>query len=216
ARRSGSARVRRSLAGQRCGRSDARNSRNFADAPTPARKLRWPRRLRVPWHGRCCFDRVLGLVMTAGGARGAYQAGVMRRIAEIPSLHNAPSPFAIITGASAGAINGTALAARAADFGDAGVDVARLWCELTVEKVFRSDIPSLVTTGALLARDFLLGSILGHTVTHGIFDTSPLEAMMEAAFPPHGIADAIRRGQLYAVAVTATSYHSGRSYTFVQ
>ncbi len=154
--------------------------------------------------------------MTAGGARGAYQAGVMRRIAEIPSLRDGPSPFAIITGASAGAINGTALAARAADFGDAGVDVARLWCELTVEKVFRSDIASLVTTGALLARDFLLGSILGHTVTHGIFDTSPLEAMMEEAFPPHGIADAIRRGQLYAVAVTATSYHSGRSYTFVQ
>ena len=159
---------------------------------------------------------VLGLVLTAGGARGAYQAGVLRRIAEFPSLKDGPSPFAVITGASAGAINGTALAARAADFGDAGVDIARLWSELNVEKVFRSDIPSLVTTGALLARDLVLGGILGSTVTHGFFDTSPLEAMMEAAFPPHGIADAIRRGQLYAVAVTATSYHSGRSYTFVQ
>ena len=159
---------------------------------------------------------MLGLVMTAGGARGAYQAGVMRRIAEIPSLRQAPSPFAVITGASAGAINGTALAARASDFGDAGVDVARLWSELTVEKVFRSDIPALVTTGAMMARDLLFGGVLGYTVTHGFFDTSPLEAMMEAVFPPHGIADAIRRGHLYAVAVTATSYHSGRSYTFVQ
>ncbi len=159
---------------------------------------------------------MLGLVLTAGGARGAYQAGVLRRIAEIPALRDAPSPFAIITGASAGAINGTALASRAADFGDAGVDIARLWSELRVEKVFRSDIPSLVSTGAALARDFVLGSLLGSTVTHGFFDTSPLDRMMQTVFPPRGIADAIRRGHLYAVAVTATSYHSGRSYTFVQ
>lgn len=154
--------------------------------------------------------------MTAGGARGAYQAGVMRRIAEIPSLRDGPSPFAVITGASAGAINGTALASRASDFGDAGVDIARLWSELSIDKVFRSDVPSLVTTGLLLARDLALGSLLGHTVTHGFFDTTPLAEMMEGVFPPHGIADAIRRGHLYAVAVTATSYHSGRSYTFVE
>jgi len=141
---------------------------------------------------------------------------VLRRISEIPALRDSPSPFSIVTGASAGAINGTALASRAADFGDAGVDIARLWSELSVEKVFRSDIPSLLTTGAALARDFVLGSLLGHTVTHGIFDTSPLEVLMQNAFPPRGIADAIRRGHLYAVAVTATSYHSGRSYTFVQ
>lgn len=159
---------------------------------------------------------MLGLVLTAGGARGAYQAGVLRRISEIPALRDAPSPFAVVTGASAGAINGTALAARAADFGDAGTDIARLWSELSVEKVFRCDVPSLLATGAALARDFVLGGLFGHTVTHGVFDTSPLDALMEAAFPPRGIADAIRRGHLYAVAVTATSYHSGRSYTFVQ
>lgn len=159
---------------------------------------------------------MLGLVLTAGGARGAYQAGVLRRISEIPALRDGPSPFAIVTGASAGAINGTALAARAGDFGDAGVDIARLWSELSCEKVFRCDVPSLLTTGAALARDFVLGGILGHTVTHGVFDTSPLDALMQAAFPAGGIADAIRRGHLYAVAVTATSYHSGRSYTFVQ
>jgi NTE family protein len=159
---------------------------------------------------------VLGLVLTAGGARGAYQAGVLRRIAEIPSLRDGPSPFSIVTGASAGAINGSALAARASDFGDAGIDIARLWSELSVEKVFRSDIPSLVGTGAALARDFVLGSLTGSTITTGVFDTSPLADMMKTVFPPRGIANAISRGHLYAVAVTATSYHSGRSYTFVQ
>jgi len=141
---------------------------------------------------------------------------VLRRIAEVPSLRDRPSPFAVVTGASAGAINGAALASRSADFGDAGVDIARIWSELSVEKVFRSDIPALIGTGAALARDFVLGGLLGHTITTGFFDTSPLEEMLSTVFPPRGIADAISRGHLYAVAVTATSYHSGRSYTFVQ
>ncbi|MFN2425420.1 MAG: patatin-like phospholipase family protein, partial [Candidatus Binatia bacterium] len=58
--------------------------------------------------------------------------------------------------------------------------------------------------------------LLGHTVTTGFFDTSPLDEMLRTVFPTRGIADAISRGHLYAVAVTATSYHSGRSCTFVQ
>lgn len=159
---------------------------------------------------------MLGLVLTAGGARGAYQAGVLRRISEIPKLRDAHSPFAVIAGASAGAINGAALASRAADFHDATADVARLWSELRVEKVFRSDVASLLATGGRLARDFVLGGLVGHTITTGLFDTSPLEDMLGVALPPRGVAQAIARGHLYALAVTATSYHSGRSYTFVQ
>lgn len=159
---------------------------------------------------------MLGLVLTAGGARGAYQAGVLKRISEIPSLAEGVCPFPIVTGASAGAINGAALASRSSDFGDAGVDLARLWSELRIEKVFRSDVASLVGTGSVLARDLLLGGLLGHTVTSGLLDTSPLADMLRTVFPPRGIADGIARGHLYAVAVTATSYHSGRSYTYVQ
>lgn len=154
--------------------------------------------------------------MTAGGARGAYQAGVLKRIAEIPALRDGPSPFSIITGASAGAINGASLAARASDFGDAAGEISQVWSELSVEKVFRSDVPSLLRTGLTLARDFALGGLFGHTITSGLFDTSPLDEVLNTVFPTRGIAESIRRGHLYAVAVTATSYHSGRSYTFVQ
>jgi NTE family protein len=159
---------------------------------------------------------MLGLVLTAGGARGAYQAGVLKRIGELPSLRARPSPFAVIAGASAGAINGSLLAARGARFGEATAELARVWSGLRVEEVFRSDLASLARTGASLARDFVLGSLTGHTHTHGLLDTGPLAALLERAFPPRGIDDAIRRGRLYAVAVTATSYHSGRSFTFVQ
>jgi NTE family protein len=159
---------------------------------------------------------MLGLVLTAGGARGAYQAGVLKRLGELRSLRAHPSPFAVIAGASAGAINGTLLAARGARFGEATAEIARVWSNLRVEDVFASDLGSLARTGASLARDFVLGSVLGHTRTHGLLDTSPLAALLERLFPPRGIAEALRRGRLHAVAVTATSYHSGRSFTFVE
>jgi len=159
---------------------------------------------------------MLGLVLTAGGARGAYQAGVLKRVGEIPALQDRPSPFQIVAGASAGAINGAILAARSEHFGAATGEVARVWGELHVDRVFRTDLPSLALCAASLARDFALGGLLGHTVTSGLLDTSPLEGFLESVFPPDGIRHAIERGHLYAVAVTATSYHSGRSYTFVQ
>jgi NTE family protein len=159
---------------------------------------------------------MLGLVLTAGGARGAYQAGVLKRIAELPSLRRRPQPFEIIAGASAGAINGAILGARSESFGDAADEVARVWSELSVARVFRTDLPALALGGASLLRDFTLGSVFGWTGTYGLLDTSPLASLLEAALPPNGIRGAIERGEVYAVAVSATSYHSGRSYTFVQ
>ncbi|MFI5316601.1 MAG: patatin-like phospholipase family protein [Myxococcota bacterium] len=159
---------------------------------------------------------MLGLVLTAGGARGAYQAGVLKRIAELPSLRDRPQPFEIVAGASAGAINGVILAARSERFGEAADEVARVWSQLSVERVFRTDLPALALGGASLLRDFTLGSLFGWTGTYGLLDTSPLEALLERALPPNGVRSAIERGELYAVAVSATSYHSGRSYTFVQ
>jgi NTE family protein len=159
---------------------------------------------------------MLGLVLTAGGARGAYQAGVLKRLGELPALRDRPSPFPIVAGASAGAINGSLLAARGARFGEATREIARVWSKLSVDDVFHSDLCSLARTGAGLALDFALGSLLGRTRTHGLLDTAPLAHTLARSFPPRGIAEGIRRGHLYAVAVSATSYHSGRSFTFVE
>jgi NTE family protein len=141
---------------------------------------------------------------------------VLKRLGEMPALRDAPQPFAIVAGASAGAINGSLVAANGARFGDATREVARIWSELAVTDVIRTDAPSLARGAVGLAHDFVLGSLLGRTVTRALFDASPLHAYLHRVFPPRGIADAIRRGELYAVAVSATSYHSGRSFTFVQ
>lgn len=159
---------------------------------------------------------MLGLVLTAGGARGAYQAGVLKRLGEMPGLRDGPSPFAIVAGASAGAINGSLVAAGSARFGPATREIARLWSELRFEQVLRTDGLALARTALGLTRDLALGGLLGRTVTSSFFDAAPLEALLASAFPPRAIGQAIRSGRLYAVAISATSYHSGRSYTFVQ
>jgi predicted acylesterase/phospholipase RssA len=104
---------------------------------------------------------MLGLVLTAGGARGAYQAGVLKRIGELPSLRGKPVPFRIITGASAGAINGAAIAAMSGNFYDATQMLARLWSELTVRSVFKADALSLGLNGLRLLQDLTLGGIIG-------------------------------------------------------
>jgi NTE family protein len=159
---------------------------------------------------------MLGLVLTAGGARGAYQAGVLKRLGEIPALADGPSPFAIVAGASAGAINGAMLAAGGATFREATSEVARLWSELRVEQVFRTDLLTLGLGAAGLLRDLALGGLFGTTVTSSFIDAAPLRALIARILPKGAIADAISRGHLYALAITATSYHSGRCFTFVQ
>jgi NTE family protein len=159
---------------------------------------------------------MLGLVLTAGGARGAYQAGVLRRIGELPSLRDGPSPFPIVTGASAGAINGATIAAGSESFHDATRELARLWASLEVAHVFRADAFALVTGALRLLRDLALGPIARTTLTRSFLDATPLRPLLARVLALGGIGAGIRAGRLYAVAILATSYHSGRSFIFVQ
>ncbi len=157
-----------------------------------------------------------GLVLTAGGARGAYHAGVLQRVSEIPRLRHRPSPFPIVVGASAGAISGSFVAAGSSDFGEAARALARLWGNLRFEDVVRADLPALACAGARWVHDLSLGGLVGGGHVRSLLDASPLRAFLRGSLPLAGIAGAIASGDLYAVAVSATSYHSGRSFTFIQ
>ena len=159
---------------------------------------------------------MLGLVLTAGGARGAYQAGVLKRIGEIPALRGQPSPFRIVAGASAGAINGAMVSALAGNLHEATTALAGVWGRLEVRDVFRPDLSSFLMTGLRLLADLGLGGLFGGGRVQSMLDTAPLPAFLGRALPLEGIGDSIRRGHLYALTVTATSYHSGRSFTFIQ
>jgi NTE family protein len=159
---------------------------------------------------------MLGLVMTAGGARGAYQAGVLKRLGELPAFRRRPSPFRIVAGASAGAINGATVAAMSGNFYEATCTLAQLWADLRVPDVFRADALSLSLNGLRLLQDLLLGGVFGGAGVQSLLNATPLRAFLEQRLPLSGIAESIRRRHLYAVAVTATSYHSGKSFTFIQ
>ncbi len=159
---------------------------------------------------------MLGLVLTAGGARGAYQAGVLKRIGELPALRGKPAPFQIITGASAGAINGAAIASRSGNFRDATQALAQLWSDLTVRDVFKADPLSLGLNGLRFLQDLTLGGFMRGAGTQSLLNAAPLRSFLAQHLPLAGIGEAIARGHLYAVAVSATSYHSGKSFTFIQ
>jgi len=159
-----------------------------------------------------------GLVLTAGGARGAYHAGVLKRVSEIPALAGKPSPFRIVTGASAGAINGAAIAAHSASLQDGARLLVKLWSNLEASNVFRTDSLALAQNAGRLIMDFALGGLFGAGRTQSLVDSAPLRDFLGGHFATllPRIDDAIRDGHLYALAVTATGYHSGRAFTFVQ
>jgi NTE family protein len=159
---------------------------------------------------------MIGLVLTAGGARGAYQAGALKRLGEIPAFADRPSPFPIVVGASAGAINGTMIAAGSCDFRSATRRLADLWADLRVHDVFRTDLLTLGMGAARWLRDLSLGGVLGGAGACALLDATPLEAFLERHLRLDGIRDAIHAGHLFAVAIAATSYHSGRSFIFVE
>ena len=159
------------------------------------------------------------LVLGGGGARGAYQAGVIRGIARrYPEL--APP---ILTGISAGAINTAFLVAHDASFQQAADDLVGVWLALTPEKVDRVDASSLLRNvlrwGWRLASG---GMSEGSDHTRGLVDTSPLVSLLRDALPTGangaiiGIDRNIQRGRLRAVALSATSYSTGQSVTWVQ
>ena len=159
---------------------------------------------------------MLGLVLTAGGARGAYQAGVLKRIGELPGFRRSPSPFRIIAGASAGAINGATLAAMSGDFYAATRKLALLWSDLRVPDVYRTDALSLSLNGMRILQDLMFGGFVGGAGVQSLLNATPLRAFLQERLPLGGIGESIRKGHLYALAVTATSYHSGKSFTFIQ
>ncbi len=154
------------------------------------------------------------LTLTGGGARAAYQAGVLRGVARIaPGFR--PD---LLTGVSAGALNASFLAAMAEQpFDDATDALVAVWRDLRAEHVFRLDRPGLATTAARLVRR---PTTIEPPAEGGFLDTTPLHAFVERHLGPLGqssesVARSIAAGHVSALAVTATSYDTGESVTWV-
>ncbi len=160
--------------------------------------------------------RAFGLVMTGGGARGAYQAGVLKRIGELKRIQSSGNPFPIIGGSSAGAINGAGLATGCDDFPLATRVLAQLWSRLRPDDIFRCDLLSQARNSLTWILDLSFGAVLGGGNAHSLLDASPLRRFLNKHLDCARIQDNVRRGHLYAFAISATNYTSGKSYLFIQ
>jgi len=155
-----------------------------------------------------------GLILTGGGARAAYQVGVLKGIASIlpRSVYN---PFPIICGTSAGAINALSIAGRAGPFRLRTSKLERIWHELTPADVYRTDpVGVLKNTAHLLASFVHSGYGINKPVS--LLDNTPLRQMMDNYVKFDYLNTAIANGELQGIAITAMSYASGQSVTFYQ
>jgi NTE family protein len=155
----------------------------------------------------------LGLVLTGGGARAAYQVGVLRAIADMLPSH-AHCPFPIICGTSAGAINAAGLAMSATHFATGVRQLETVWSKLHVDQVHRADLPGVIRN-TIHCVGSLLSSELAKT-PFSLLDNSPLRQLLGCRLPFRGIQRSIHLGALRALAVTMWGYTSGQSVTFYQ
>jgi NTE family protein len=155
-----------------------------------------------------------GLVLTGGGARAAYQVGVLRALARVLP-RDAPSPFRVVTGMSAGAIVAAAVACHSARFREGVVALERVWRNFHVDQVFRADATSMLRAGsrwglALLTAGRLLSP------PESLFDSSPLQRLLVRHFDFARMREAMAMGHLDALAIAAANYRGAQSVAFVE
>lgn len=156
----------------------------------------------------------IGLVLPGGGARAAYQVGVLRALADLLPARTA-NPFPVITGTSAGAVNATAIAVHADRFRVAIGNLERVWRNFQIEQVFRADTLSMMRSGlhwflAVMSAGWLLPP------PKSLFDNAPLRTLLGHHFDFEGIRRAIAGGHLDAIAIAAAGYMSARSVSFYE
>jgi NTE family protein len=163
---------------------------------------------------------VTGLILTGGGARAAYQVGVLKAIAQIRrdcGEAASENPFPVIAGTSAGAINAAALACRADDFDGAVAGLCEVWENFRAEQVYRSDSLGVIRSGARWLTMMSIGWVIARfrrAKPRSLLDNSPLEALLGRLVSTERLHQVMREGHLKALAVTASSYGSGLHVTF--
>ena len=168
------------------------------------------------------IEQKTGLILTGGGARAAYQAGVLHAVSRILAEAGwAPqrNPFDIICGTSAGALNATALACRADDFGEGVRKLLEVWLNIAAEQVYRADSLAVLRSGARWLSLLSFGWLLRkwHAAPpNSLLDNTPLVGLLHRLLDLPRLDAALSSGALHALAVTASSYTAGHHITFYQ
>lgn len=162
-------------------------------------------------------NSALALVMSGGGARAAYQVGLLQSLAR----HHPRVSLPIVTGVSAGAINAAFLASHTESFADTVAALVAIWESLSTDNVFRVGTSTLVKNVLRVGFKLASGGIVRAPRTHALVDTTPLHSILERVLGANdgrlpGIDENLRRGKLRAIAITASSYTTGQTITWVQ
>ena len=154
------------------------------------------------------------LVLTGGGARAAYQVGVLNAIRTLRGRRGG-NPFPILCGTSAGGINAVALAVYSADFNAAVRKLAWIWRNLHVDKIYRADAAALLATGVRWGSALTTGWIVRQT-PRSLLDNAPLRDLLERVLDYSRIGIAIGDQHLHAVSLSVSGYSTGQSLIFYQ
>jgi len=153
-----------------------------------------------------------GLILTGGGARAAYQVGVLKALSEI---HPSPDwPFPIIVGTSAGAVAASILAGNVVRWHESVAEIERVWANFRVNQVFRSDAWAMLRAGARWMGSLVTGGAMGPPKS--LLDNSPLRELLAHVTDFDAVRANVARGDLRALALCATSYYTARSVSFFE
>lgn len=157
----------------------------------------------------------VGLVLTGGGARSAYQAGVLLGLSRLLTERRlSPLQFPVICGISGGAINGSYLASRVTEMPTALEELCASWRGIRLEDVFDTRSLKIFGTATHLALQLGLGGLLNGNPVTQLLDTGPLVGYLKARINFDNIRRNISSGHLHGLALTATNYGTGSTVTF--
>ncbi|HEU4457641.1 MAG TPA: patatin-like phospholipase family protein [Methylibium sp.] len=165
------------------------------------------------------MNPTVGLVLTGGGARAAYQVGVLSAVARLrrEAGVRGGNPFPVIAGTSAGAINAAALSCGADDFERAVRLLLRVWRNFEAGQVYRADAFGVIRTGARWLTLFTAGWALAkwrRARPRSLLDNAPLQELLATLLPMHRVPALIDEGHLLGLAISASSYSAGDHVTF--
>ena len=153
----------------------------------------------------------VGLVLTGGGSRSAYQIGVLLALAEL--LPRARNPFQVIVGTSAGAVAASVLAAEAHHWRRAVAGLERVWANFRSGQIFHVDTRHMLRAGMHWVLALMSGGLV-LSPPKSMLDNSPLRELLGGHVDCGGIRRSIARGHLRAFALCSTSYGTGQSVAF--
>lgn len=166
------------------------------------------------------MSNTTGLILSGGGARAAYQVGVLSALARMRRQAEAVdgNPFPVISGTSAGAINAAFLACHADHFDQAIEDLVQVWRDFQVEQVYRSDVLGMIRSGARWLSLLSLGWLITQKRLRpkSLLNNEPLSDLLRQRIDMDRLPALLRDGHLQALAITASSYSTGEHVTFYE